>query len=63
MSPQEHYDEAEQIVEERADTPEEWNSNLALAQVHATLALAGFTRDAPSDYPAYPFVPSKGARA
>lgn len=48
MTPQEHYDEAERLLL-AANTLTESDTRLPLcfaeAQVHATLALAGFTRD------------------
>jgi hypothetical protein len=41
MSPQEHYDEAERLLR----APYADADTHRAAQVHATLALAGFTRD------------------
>jgi exonuclease I len=40
MTPQEHYDRAEKIL------AGSWSDHdIAVAQVHATLALAGFTKE------------------
>ena len=40
MTPQEHYDKAERTLDAS------WGvADISVAQVHATLALAGFTRD------------------
>ena len=47
MTPQEHYDEAERLCyNAQRQGGNEALKMLATAQVHATLALAGYTRDA-----------------
>jgi hypothetical protein len=51
VTPQEHYDEAEELLGLADLAPNEtaFTSFTTRAQVHATLALAGFTRDLPYD--------------
>jgi hypothetical protein len=52
MTPDEHYDEAERLLDGPDPSVPDYDAarqdNLAEAQIHATLALAGFTRDAAS---------------
>lgn len=47
MTPQEHYEEAEEMIGQAfaASNDDAFRAFSTRAQVHATLALAGFTRD------------------
>jgi hypothetical protein len=50
MTPDEHYDEAEEMLGRAASASSDmaFTTFATRAQIHATLALAGFTRDAAS---------------